>query len=170
MDLVAVFGPIFCGGGNLLHKVPLGGCLCNSTWPAATPACSRRRRSTRGAHSGRLGSPPGGLTQPPLAAVCLLGRKARLHPLKQLLRGSTDSLRQRAGSGGAGSPLLLRKQLQIHCPGVFSPVPCACTRAPGPSGRHPWVPRAQHFVALPTSPDDYPLPDIQALVGAGTGK
>lgn len=98
----------------------------------------------------RLGSPPGGLPQPPLAAVCLLGRKAHLHPLKQLLRGSTDSLRQRAGSGGAGSPLLLRKQLQIHCPGVFSPVPCACTRAPGPSGRHRWVPRAQHFVALPT--------------------
>lgn len=110
------------------------------------------------------------LLNSPLAAVCLLGRKARLHPLKQLLRDSTDSLRQRAGSGGAASPLLLRKQLQIHCPGVFSPVPCGCTRAPGPSGRHPWVPRTQHFVALPTPPDDYPIPDIQALVGAGTGK
>lgn len=90
------------------------------------------------------------LLSPPLAAVCLLGKKHVSIPLEQLLRDSTDSLRQRAGSGGAGSSLLLRKQLQIHCPGVFSPVPCGCTRAPGPSGRHPWVPRAQHFVALPT--------------------
>lgn len=41
VDLVAVFGPIFCGGGNLLHKVPLGSCLVTalgrlSPQPAAT--------------------------------------------------------------------------------------------------------------------------------------
>ena len=38
VDLVSVFGPIFRGGGNLLHKVALGGCLCNSTWPARHPS------------------------------------------------------------------------------------------------------------------------------------
>lgn len=38
VDLVTVFGPIFCAGGNLLHTAPLGGCLCNSPWLACHPS------------------------------------------------------------------------------------------------------------------------------------
>lgn len=119
------------------------GCPCKSPWLAAPSQPDKHPLYTLR----HVGSPSGDLTQTLPAAVALsppsLDQEVsisskRLPRVPCRLLSASRALHPFSGSSYASL---------AACD--FSPVLCGSRRAPGPWGRHPGVPSAQHFVAPP---------------------
>lgn len=112
---LVTFYPHLLWRWSLLHTAPLGGCLCNRPWPACHPSLQQLPEKHTGYTLRQVRKSFWWSYSTPLLLQFVFWKKSRLLPSEQLLRDSTDSQAGHRYWGMAGSPLLLRKQLQIHC-------------------------------------------------------